>query len=685
MSGSSSLLRITKRLRRIRNALPPFPTLPSFAQIARWWRYYGPSLPSLPSPREIAFWWRRQRHYRVLPPLPHVPSPTAIVKEVSRYRFLPRLPSPRKMIAWLRARPRRRKIAGRWAVAAIILTSGAIAAPHAFRAIQGWQARRLADQSLLLIDQQNWEEAAKKLQGASRIRNSEPAIWHAYARLLSRTGQGEFAVEWWRKIAREHELSLDDHRDYAAAAISARELTVASRQIDLLFTQKEEPTVGDLTLAGELATFRGYNATALTHAEKILQDPRADSREILSGIVLIFLNTTPESPSYSLARERLLKIARDETDPASTQALALLAGRQDPARPVVAVSIDISGTAIPPNEIADLLEKNPNSRPFHKMLALELRARAEPNREDELVAQAVHKFGGGDDETLIALGDWLSSRSRFDSLLQIVPLERAARRRELFVQRVKALAALGRFEELKEMLLQEQPVLAQALQHMYLAVVRSNLGESTASMNEWGRALEKAETAQELVGLADYAEKHSALDIAEAAYAQLIAKQPDLRSAYTSRLRLAEARGATTQAHAFAAEIVQIWPEDPVARMHEVYLRLLLGASAAEAKEAEQESDILAQHNPWSLGARMTLALARLKQNKRAEALAAVSGSESEKSSETIPLVVRAAALAANGWNDRARAEAHKLTTVSLLPEERALIAPILKTPDNPP
>ena len=49
--------------------------------------------------------------------------------------------------------------------------------------------------------------------------------------------------------------------------------------------------------------------------------------------------------------------------------------------------------------------------------------------------------------------------------------------------------------------------------------------------------------------------------------------------------------------------------------------------------------------------------------------------------SSAISYAVYAAALNANGWKDRARQEAGKLATVKLLPEERALIAPLLERP----
>jgi tetratricopeptide (TPR) repeat protein len=229
------------------------------------------------------------------------------------------------------------------------------------------------------------------------------------------------------------------------------------------------------------------------------------------------------------------------------------------------------------------------------------------------------------------------------------------------------------------MLLTEYPVLPQTFQHMYLAVVRARLGETAAIENEWQRALEKADSTQNLLALADYAEKNDSLETAEAAYARAITKQPGLRSAYVARLRLLEAMGQTVQAHNVAAEMSRVWPGDLSTHIHDIYLRLLLGDSEVDARSAEREAEVLVSKNPWDGVACSTLALARLKQGRAASALEALSDPKTNLPPSAISWPVYAAALAANGWKDKARAEAQKLTTVRLLPEERALIAPLIE------
>ncbi len=568
----------------------------------------------------------------------------------------------------------------------LVAVGGWFAGPPAVHRIKAWQARRLAQTATRLIEDQNWAEVAKKVRAAFQLAPMEPEGWRAYARFLSRTGQGATAIEWWQKVAQKRSLSLEDRRDYASAALGANELTIASEQIASILADHDGGTARDVLLAGQLATLRGYNRTAIDHAERILADERAGPKEKLGANLIILSNTQRDTPVFRAASERLLAIARDERNLAAPQALAVLAQQNGPVRLTASTNEafnietpDVSSEAISLQELADRLDRNPNSKPFHRMLALELRARAEPRRENEFVERAVKDYGAGDDETLIALGAWLYSRKHFETMLQILPLERAVQRRELLTQRIDALGALNRLTEVKELLLSEYPVLESTFAHMYLAVVAGKLGETRAVDNEWHRALDSANSARTLIGLGEYARKMNVLDIADAAYARLNVKQPGLKAGYLSRFKLAEARGQTSEARAIAAEIIRRWPEDNVTRSRELYLRVLLDQPGTHAAEDEQEANQYVARNPWDGTARTALALACLRQGKAAAALKTLSNVSPDVPSSAISIAVHAAVLEANGWREKAREQVQKLTTVNILPEERALIGPFLK------
>src|SRR5207249_10372887 len=173
---------------------------------------------------------------------------------------------------------------------------------------------------------------------------------------------------------------------------------------------------------------------------------------------LVLSMTKPNSPPYSKAWESIVKLARDPANPASLDALVFLARQQSraPSRfpgEETPFSRDVRAAPQPetmgPLEVADALEKHPDARPSHQLLALGLRAQHNPALASQYVADAVERFGSGDrsgdDETLAALAAWLNGVGRADKTLQVLPLDRALRGRDLFLQHGNALAALARW------------------------------------------------------------------------------------------------------------------------------------------------------------------------------------------------------------------------------------------------
>jgi tetratricopeptide (TPR) repeat protein len=350
-----------------------------------------------------------------------------------------------------------------------------------------------------------------------------------------------------------------------------------------------------------------------------------------------------------------------------------------------------AGRTMSLTEVANALENHPDARPYHKLLALELRARQDPALAEQYVRDAVERFGnsarltqtyqgGADlaDETLLALTVWLNKIGRPAKTLEVLPEARAIQRQDFFVQYVNALAALQRWSDVKNLFLSEHSAVDPMVQHMYLALAQARLGSATGATNEWQRALQVANTPEKLLTLATNAEQNSATDVADAAYSEAIKIAPTNRAPYTGRLRLALAAGHTAQAQEIAAEIAQLWADDAEARNQDTYLRLLLGASDGAAKAAQREAQVLVAKEPRNWQARATLGLACLRLGRNKDALAAIREPRITGIEPPGALAVRAAILAANGYEEGARNDAHLVSANPLLPEERALIAPLL-------
>jgi tetratricopeptide (TPR) repeat protein len=615
-------------------------------------------------------------------------------------------------------------------------------APSIGGAIKGWQSRRVAREAFALIEQRKWREANAKARDAHLLRPTEPEAWRAIARLASRTGQWAPALEWWKKVEEANRLTVEDRRDFVAAALTTGELPVAAKQVEALLAQRTGPEPHDIVLAGQVASRQSDPVLAVDYAERVLADKRTKPYDILSAATLVLSATGRDSQPYTDAWKQIEALARDPKNPGSLDALAVLANEQalppmpafggtaslslesppipsptpvshgatvpsEAAASAEATSPPLGSTpqptaeahsgdaltltlaATPPpvptgrtmslTEVANALENHPDARPFHKLLALELRARHDPILTDQYAADAVQRFGNGDDESLAALAGWLNKIGRPGKTLEVLPEARALQRQDLFLQYISALAALQKWSDIKDLLMSEHSVVDPVVQHMYLAVVQAHLGSATAATNEWQRALDIATTSEGLLALAQYAEQNSVNDIADAAYADAIRIGPQNRAAYTGRLRLALAAGQTAQAQTIAAEIAQLWPDDAATRNQDAYLRLLLGASDDTAEAAEREADILVRKEPRNWSARATLGLARLRLGRNADALAAIREPRVTGGEPPGALAVRAAILAANGYEEGARNDARLLGTQPLLPEERALIAPLLQ------
>ena len=620
-------------------------------------------------------------------------------------------------------------------------------------AIKAWQSRRLAQEAFALIDQRKWSEANAKARDAYLLRRAEPESWRAIARLTSRTNQWSSALEWWKKVDEAHRLTVEDRSDFIGAALMTGELPIAAKQVEALLAQRNGPTAHDILLAGQVAARQSDPVLALDYAQRVLADKTAKPYDILSAATLVLSVTSPYSPPYASAWQQIEVVARDPKNPASLDALAVLANERSlpPLTPVHNALLSLEtkaqpateGTTVSPGmsdvaaanestspspgstpqstpetqsiktlalnlaatpppasvgrtmsltEVANALENHPEARPYHKLLALEVRARQDPILTDQYVADAIEHFGntarlaqtyqGGSelaDETLAALAAWLNKIGRPAKTLEVLPQAHAMQREELFSHYLNALAALQRWNDVKDLLTSERFPIEPVLQHMYLAVAQTRLGSATGANNEWQRALEVANTTEKLMALAKYAEQNSANDIADTAYSEAIKIAPKNREPYTGRLRLALAAGHTADAQTIAAEIAQLWPDDAEARNQDAYLRLLLGASGDEAQAAERDAQVLVAKEPHNWLARATLGLARLRLGRSKDALAAIREPRVTGVEPPGPLAVRVAILAANGYEKGARNDALLTSAKPLLPEERALIAPLLQ------
>jgi len=578
-------------------------------------------------------------------------------------------------------------------------------------AIKGWQARRHAARVPVLLDEGEWNEAEKEAIAAYQLRPSEPEAVRAVARFLARARNPQ-ALGFWKNLRNVSKLTREDLRDEATIALVAGETERAAAAIEqLLANGGKEASPHDWLLGAELALRNGAPDEVQAKLRKIFDTSAASDREQLQAAVLELRAANVNGGSIDQQRQadawsRIIKLAHGKSDTA-LDALLLLAQRALSLTPsTINDQPSTLSSGLPPNELIAALENHPLAKVPHKLLALDLQMQADPAKKNALIDRAIQDWKDTDATSLTALAKWLNSKGEHQRELDTIPLDKALQNRELFLQHVDALGGLARWSEIKQLLEYERFPLDPVIQRMYLARCYVQLGEKTASENNWKRAVEVASSdVQKLVTLGDYAEKNGALDIAETAYNSAAAQMPKLRIAQEGRLRVAQAHLDTKKIHAVLAEMLNIWPNDTAIQNDEAYTRLLLlpnstggtssvssqkvrdategipptnASTSAELIAIEHLAEKLVQREPASLPHRTLLALARLRFGLPASALDAYGIDVPHKARTASAVAVRCAALMANGRIDEAKSLIAELQRDQLLPEERALIDSLL-------
>jgi tetratricopeptide (TPR) repeat protein len=625
-------------------------------------------------------------------------------------------------------------------------------------AIKAWQARRHADKAFAFIAQEKWMEARSEAVAAYQLRPTEPQALRAVARFLSRTRQLD-ALDFWKQLQDRQLLTREDRRDEAAVALAAGDIFLADAAVRELIAAK--PEAADWLLAAQLSIQKGAPEDARKFIEKI--DARANEREQFQA-ALLDLATSANQEQVNEAWSRVEKLSRGQSATA-LDALVMLARRvlSDATRssqlsdksyqdaesapnnrqPITdnppPPSYGVAGREPITNELAPRLASHPLAKASQKLLALDLLAhvdvragQAETQRE-ALISKAIADSKDADADSLAALAAWLNSKGEYQRQLDTIPLEKALQDKDLFLQHLDALGALGRWIDIKQLLESDRFPLDPVVQHMYLARCNAQLGEKTSAENNWKRALEAASgDPGKLLSLGDYAAKNGNLAIAESAYTTAAIESPKLRPAFQGKLRMAQAQRDARKIHGVLAEMLRIWPNDSAVQNDEAYLRLLLmfsnsrndearmsnvekdkidstdtthstssgqaprvppnqqpitdnppsqnyGAASQELITISALAESLVQREPASLPHRTLLALARLKLGRAAEALSVYENINVRPGALTpSALAVHAAVLAANGKMDDAKTEAAQIKIDNLLSEERELIQDLL-------
>jgi tetratricopeptide (TPR) repeat protein len=554
------------------------------------------------------------------------------------------------------ARKRRRN----WLAVAGFMAMGLGVVALEFRALHDWmqglRSRRMAAKAEAEILGGNIEEAVNKARTAYQTKPDEPAAIRIAARVQGLTGQPFAAVPLWKQLMQTGAMRPADRRPYAEDLLMSGAVAEAGVEIEALL--KENPADGTLhRLAARWAASDGDGERARDFAAKAVR-LEADSQESRLLLALLQLSAGT-APLRDEAIRTMLELGNAHSRE-GIEALKRLAA-------VPGLSPDVAG------KVLALIRGHPLATEEHRLLALHLELGLHPEERTTILDATVRQYQKADPAARRALGVWLNARGEYERMLAVVPIEEAFKRKDLLLLCLDSLAGLRRWNEIERILGMKNVPLDTAYKELFLARSALELGSATVADMHWRRArIAAGPSSEQLAYIGNYAEKIGQLDQAEAAFRSLSANGATARPALESLLRIAQKRGDVAMLTDTLKTMRERWPQDDSVKNDLAYVNLLMGRAVDESMAAAKE---LVARSPASLAHRTTLALAAIRKNDPARALAVYQGL-------TIPWdrvgpghrAVYAAALGANGKTAEARAEIAALRWEELRPEERELI-----------
>jgi tetratricopeptide (TPR) repeat protein len=546
------------------------------------------------------------------------------------------------------------------AILLVLVAAGYFSARPAYRALKTWRAHRFVQQAETMIAERQWDKAYGKAQAALQLSPADSRSLRVMARILTAAGH-EQALPFWSKLLENSDATADDRFETVAVALRTRQMETA-RKLLVADLQRQPVPPRTLVLASEYFAAQGNPGEAVRFAQAAVQSSPADptNRFVLAQRLV----TSQDKTEHAQGRAMLTQLAAGE-DRVALQATVTLAGLPQ----------------LTPDEARLCIQKlttHPDHVLAHEFLALDLQVRLQPEQRAKLFAEATRKYAAMGNEALVQLGRCFVRNREYDRVLEIIPATKAVESQDLFLIYADAVAGLGKWSELESVLIKTNIPLEPHLVAIYRVRVAKELGRDQLVPLYWAQAHHRAsERPQDLLYLAQYAEKLGAHDEALKAYRRLTTVPQLARPAYLAMLAIVQQRGHVRDVRDLLRDLSAAFPNDAAAKNDLAYLNLLLDENVAESKEAALE---LLRQNPNYSSHHVTLALAHYRRKEFSEARSALERAGVADWTTAAPgwQALRAAVLGATGETDAARQAARAIPAGSLRLEERALIKPWL-------
>ena len=318
------------------------------------------------------------------------------------------------------------------------------------------------------------------------------------------------------------------------------------------------------------------------------------------------------------------------------------------------------------------LKSHPLASEAQRLTALGLEIRRDPSRRTELIDQAMTAHAQASAADRQSFARWLVALHEPRRVLKLITLKEALGNHDLFSDYLDALSELGRWSDLREILLDHKAPLEDPLVQLYLARCARELGDSEGEGLYWRTAeIAAAHNPKLQLALAVYAEQEGESARAADLYRLLTEEPLVARVAFEGLLRSIRPKGTKAERDVLD-QMAARYSDDASVQGADIYLNLLLNE---RVKEMGDRLGPLLQRISDDLSLRTDLALIELRTGKIADALSVFRVTPLDWTKAPTPTqVVYAATLQANGRHREARRILVPVDLDRLRPEERRLV-----------
>jgi len=475
------------------------------------------------------------------------------------------------------------------------------------------------------------------------------------------------ALERLRRKVLDKTASPDEAIVVAEYAARARDAALAGLALDAL------PPSVDASLAGRRSVVRiqilviggklDAAAQAASEASAALPGVEGDKARLLLAELLLLGKPPAEADADKILRALA---ARPTVDGAG--ALRLLARYRifHPAAGVLSA-----------DEIARQLRKHPKKSIEDELLLADLDLAARPaGRAAILAAFAEKQKSLPDLKERVAIGRWLISKSAFPEAAVVVTEGDAVSDSSALFVRMDALSGQRLWEESRQLLNKAQNSnLSEEQRHVFLARIAEELGDAVQAESEWSTVMAglRLSDSSTILFVARYAEARHRTPEAVAAYRLLVEDPATKADGLLGLTRTLPPSTSTEESLSVYQRLLAISPDSVEARCGEAYLQLLLNRDIEKSRATAGE--LLIAH-PDVLAFQSVKALAELRNNNPAAALAAYGSSVDWTTASDAWKAIRVAVLEANGQSSAAQALLAQIQKANLRAEEQNLLPP---------